>query len=49
MFLDAAYGSAVYLPMSDAARYQVSISRTGLVARPMNDSAREAVSRWIGL
>jgi hypothetical protein len=48
-FVDAAYGSAVFLPMSDSARYQISISRTGLVARPMNDSARQAVSRWIGL
>jgi len=48
-FLDAAYGSAVFLPMSDAARYQVSISRSGLVARPMNASARQAVSHWIGL
>ena len=48
-FLDAAYGSAVFLPMSDTARYQISISRSGLVARPMNASAREAISHWIGL
>ncbi|MGB5396555.1 MAG: cation/multidrug efflux pump [Gammaproteobacteria bacterium] len=49
VFVDAAYGSAVFLPMSDAARYQISISRSGLVARPMNESARQAVSHWIGL
>jgi len=47
--VDASYGSAVYLPMSDKAIYQISISRTGLVARPMNAPARKAVSRWIGL
>lgn len=47
--LDASYGSAVYLPMSDKARYQISINRTGLVARPMNAPAKQAVSRWIGL
>jgi len=47
--LDASYGSAVYLPMSNQARYQISISRTGLVARPMNAPARQAVTRWIGL
>jgi hypothetical protein len=47
--LDASYGSAVYLPMSDKARYQISISRTGLVARPTNAPAKQAVTRWIGL
>lgn len=47
--VDAAYGSAVYLPMSDNAIYQVSITRSGLVARPMNDPAKQAVSHWVGL
>lgn len=46
--VDATYGSAVFLPMNDAARYSVSISRNGLVARPDNAQAREAVSGWIG-
>ena len=46
--VDATYGSAVFLPMNDAARYSVSISRNGLVARPDNAVAREAVSNWIG-
>lgn len=48
-WVDAAYGSAVFLPMTDKAKYKVSISRTGLVARPANDVARKAVSRWISL
>ncbi len=47
-WVDAAYGSAVFLPMTDKAKYKVSISRTGLVARPVNAIARKAVSRWIG-
>jgi len=46
--VDATYGSAVFLPMNDAARYSISISRNGLVARPDNAQAREAVSDWIG-
>lgn len=33
--VDAAYGSSVYLPMADGARYEVSISRTGLLARSL--------------
>jgi hypothetical protein len=46
--VDATYGSAVFLPMNDAARYSISISRNGLVARPDNAIARKAVSNWIG-
>ncbi|MBE9567666.1 MAG: cation/multidrug efflux pump [Proteobacteria bacterium] len=48
-WVDAVYGSAVFLPMTDGARYSISISRTGLIARPANDEARKAVSQWIGL
>jgi len=48
-WVDAAYGSAVFLPMTDGAKYQVAISRTGLVARPANKEASKAVSQWIGL
>ena len=48
-WVDAVYGSAVFLPMTDGARYNVAISRTGLIARPANDEARTAVSHWIGL
>ncbi|HET6654656.1 MAG TPA: cation/multidrug efflux pump [Gammaproteobacteria bacterium] len=45
-FVDASYGSATYLPMIDGARYRVSISNTGLLARPLNDAASQAVRRW---
>lgn len=45
-FVDASYGSATYLPMADGARYLVSISNTGLLARPVNDPAYKAVSSW---
>ncbi len=48
-WVDAAYGSAVFLPMSDGAKYSIAISRTGLIARPANEQARKAVSQWIGL
>jgi len=48
-WVDAAYGSAVFLPMTDGAKYRIAISRTGLIARPANEKARKAVSHWIGL
>jgi hypothetical protein len=45
-WVDALYGSATYLPMADGAHYAVSVAPTGLVARPLNRPAREAVSAW---
>jgi len=45
-WIDARYGSAVYLPMADGARYAVSVAQSGLLARPLNDAARSAVSGW---
>lgn len=44
--VDAVYGSATYLPMADHARYTVTLSRTGLLARPANDAARQAIQSW---
>ena len=45
-WVDARYGSAVYLPMADDAVFLVSVGPGGLVARPRNDAARAAVSGW---
>ena len=45
-WVDAVYGSATYMPMADGATYRVTVSPTGLLARPVNDVAREAVRRW---
>jgi hypothetical protein len=45
-WVDATYGSATYLPMADGAEYQVTLSTTGLVARPENAAARQALSHW---
>lgn len=42
--VDAVYGSATYLPMRDGALFEISLSNTGLVARPINQVARDAVS-----
>ena len=44
--VDAYYGTATYLPMADGARFEVTLTRTALIARPMNDAAREAVGNW---
>jgi hypothetical protein len=43
---DGTYGSATYLPMADGAQYQVSLSPTGLLARPTNDAAKAAMTHW---
>jgi len=44
--VDAHYGTATYLPMANGAIFEVTMTRTGLIARPVNDSAREAVGEW---
>lgn len=44
--VDAYYGTATYLPMADGARFEVSMTRTALIARPVNDAARRAVGDW---
>lgn len=43
---DAYYGTATFVPMADGARYEVSLSRDALIARPANDPARDAVGSW---
>ncbi len=44
--VDAVYGSATFLPMADRALYEITLSHTGLLARPLNREAEEAVSAW---
>lgn len=43
---DAVYGNAVYVPMIDRGRYRITMSASGLVARPDNQAAEQAIDRW---
>jgi hypothetical protein len=45
-WFDALYGSATYLPMADGALYDIKASPSGLLARPLNQAARNAVGSW---
>nr|WP_010132274.1 hypothetical protein [Microbulbifer agarilyticus] len=44
--VDAVYGSATFLPMQDGAVYEVRISHSGLLARPLNQQAQSALNEW---
>ncbi|WP_101675603.1 hypothetical protein [Alloalcanivorax mobilis] len=44
--VDARYGSAAYLPMADGAIFEVTVTPGGLMGRPLNGSAQQAVSGW---
>lgn len=44
--VDAIYGSAAYLPMANGARFEVSITQSGLIARPANRAAERATAAW---
>jgi hypothetical protein len=46
--VDAHYGTATYVPMVDGARFEVTLSRDALIARPDNDRARDAIRSWDG-
>jgi hypothetical protein len=45
-WVDARYGSATYLPMRDGARFEVSMTQTGLIARPLNPAGERAIQNW---
>lgn len=45
-WVDARYGSATFLPMANGAIFEVKIGFSGLVARPVNTVAKQAVSGW---
>jgi len=45
-WFDAMYGSATFLPMADGALYDIKVSQSGLIARPLNQAARDAVGSW---
>jgi hypothetical protein len=45
-WFDALYGNATYLPMADGALYEIRVSQSGLLARPLNPAARAAVGSW---
>ncbi len=44
--VDAHYGTATYLPMVHGAVFEVTMTRTGLIARPVNEEAEKAVGEW---
>jgi len=45
-WVDARFGSSVYLPMVDNGQFEVALGARGLVARPINEPAREALGLW---
>lgn len=45
-WVDAVYGSATFVPMMDGALYEITLTSSGLAARPLNDIARAALKQW---
>lgn len=44
--VDAIYGGAVYMPMANRAQFKVMVTHSGLIVRPSNKIARQAVEAW---
>jgi hypothetical protein len=45
-WVDAVYGNAVYVPMADDAEFSISMTTSGLVARPRNSVAEQTIRNW---
>ena len=45
-WIDAVYGSATFLPMADGASYSIAVTHSGVLARPSNGVAEEALESW---
>lgn len=45
-WVNAVYGSATFVPMANDAVFEVTLSHTGLLARPLNQPAKEATDSW---
>jgi hypothetical protein len=45
-WIDAIYGNAVFLPMEQGAVYHITLTDSGLIARPQNSIAERAVQNW---
>lgn len=45
-WIDAVYGNAVYLPMAHGAAYRITMTDSGLIGRPQNVAAEQAVQHW---
>jgi hypothetical protein len=45
-WIDALYGSAVYVPMADGAAFAVMVTQSGLIVRPLDAAAQHAIGGW---
>lgn len=45
-WVEANYGAATYMPLRDGARFSVQLSNLGVMARPLNTEALEALESW---
>jgi len=45
-WVDTWYGGSAYMPMADRAEYQIVLTQSGVIARPVNDVAERAVRNW---
>ena len=46
-WIDAYYGNATYIPMKHNAKYMISLTASGLVARPRNTEASQSLKHWL--
>lgn len=45
-WVDTYYGNSAYMPMTDKAEFEIILTQSGILARPVNDIAKRAVRNW---
>jgi hypothetical protein len=45
-WVDAYYGNASYTPMANNAEFQINMTQSGLIVRPINESAISSIDDW---
>jgi hypothetical protein len=45
-FMDAYFGSSVYMPLAAEGEYRVTATDSGLIVRPVNDQAKKVLKEW---
>ena len=45
-WVDAIYGNAAYMPLTNLAQFKINVSSSGLVIRAANPAAQKAIENW---
>jgi hypothetical protein len=45
-WIDSYYGNSTYMPMADQSSFQIYLTQSGIITRPGNENAEQAMREW---